>query len=222
MKKHIVISYPHPDDESFGAAGVIHKYKNEGVPITYLCGTLGEMGRNMGNPTFANRETLPKIREAELKEACDYLGIDYKLLGYRDKTMEFENEKAMANHIKTLLEELEPSHVFTHYPGHGVHPDHNAQAKATIEAVRLMDEDKRPTVYAAAITKNYEEELGQPEVVFDVEDYFDFKVNAIFKHKSQAEGMLKKFEEAKESNDLEFKQNLKQRLGKEKFFIWKF
>lgn len=219
MEKHVVIIYPHPDDESFGTAGSIYKFRKQGIPVTYLCGTLGEMGRNMGSPVFANRETLPKIREKELAEACAYLDIDYRLLGYRDKTMEFEDKGEMAQHIKEILEEINPSLVITHYPEHGVHPDHNALGAATIEAVRLIDKDNRPTVWAAAITKDFEKVLGEPDVVHDVREHFDFKLNAILKHKSQAEGMLKKLQgDPEQMND--YTKNLKQRLGKERFFIW--
>lgn len=218
---HVVIVYPHPDDESFGAAGLIYKFRKAGVPVTYLCGTLGEMGRNMGSPQFANRETLPKIREQELKDACEFLDIDYKLLGYRDKTIEFEDKAKVAAHIKSILEEIKPSLVVTHYPDHGVHPDHNALGEATIEAVQLMDEATRPTLWASAITKDFEKVLGEPDVVISVEDQFDFKLQAILKHKSQAEGMLNKIQEAPEELRV-YLEGLKARLGRERFFTWKF
>lgn len=218
---HVVIVFPHPDDEGFGTAGTIYNFRKEGIPVTYLCGTLGEMGRNMGTPPFANRETLPRIREAELKEACQYLDIDYRLLGYRDKTMEFEDKEKMANHIKSVIEEIKPSLVITFYPEHGVHPDHNAIGEATIEAVRLMNAEKRPTVWTVAITKDYEDVLGKPDIVNDIRDNFEYKLQAILKHKSQAEGMLKRIEED-ELELSEYVRGLKDRLGKERFFVWEF
>lgn len=222
---HVVVVYPHPDDESFGAAGTIVKFREQGVPVTYLCGNLGEMGRNMGSPIFANRETLPKIREQELEDACEYLDIDFELLGYRDKTMEYEDRDEMANHIKEVLEGLNPrpSLVITHYPNHGVHPDHNALGAATIEAVRLMKEDERPTVWASAITNNFEKVLGEPDIVNDVTSTFDQKLEAILKHKSQAEGMIKKVEEQTKSGQLDaYVQNFKTRMSKERYFLWDF
>lgn len=219
-EKHVVIVYPHPDDESFGAAGLIKEFREKGIPVTYLCGTLGEMGRNMGSPQFANRENLPGIRMKELEEACSFLDLDYQMLGYRDKTIEFENVNKVATHIKSILEELEPSLVITHYPEHGVHPDHDALGVATIEAVRLMDEAIRPTVWAAAITNNFEEVLGKPDVIIDVID-FDHKLAAILKHKSQAEGLLKQMAEEPEAAGI-YIEGLKQRLGKEQFYIWKY
>lgn len=222
QQKHVVIVYPHPDDESFGAAGIIYHFRKQGVPVTYLCGTLGEMGRNMGNPPFANRETLKDIRKKELEEACKFLDIDYKLLGYRDKTIEFENKDKVAKHIKEVLEEIEPTLVVTHYPGHGVHPDHNALAEATIEAVRFMDEEKRPTVWAAAITQDFERVLGEPEVVIQLDDeQFEFKLNAIRKHQSQAEGMMKKMQDYPDEMKI-YLDGLKARLSRERFFVWKY
>src|SRR5699024_5356922 len=171
MEKHVVVIYPHPDDESFGASGTITKFRKEGVPVTYLCGTLGEMGRNMGNPTFANRETLPDIRKKELLDACNVLDIDVHMLGYRDKTIEFEDRDQVANHIKEYLEDIQPSLIITHYPGHAVHPDHDALGAAAVEAVRLMDVEKRPKVWTQAITNTRYEDLGKPDVSVDIKDY---------------------------------------------------
>src|SRR5699024_1158497 len=108
-EKHVVIVFPHPDDESFGTAGIIKKYREQDVPVTYLCGTLGEMGRNMGTPPFANRETLASFRKEELKDACEYLDIDYRHLGFRDKTIEFEKVEDAAARVKQVLDDIEPS-----------------------------------------------------------------------------------------------------------------
>jgi len=217
---HVVVVYPHPDDESFGASGVSQKFRSLGIPVTYLCGTLGEMGRNMGTPPFANRETLPKIREKELQAACELLDIEYRLLGYRDKMIEFLDKKEIATHIKGILEEIQPSLVITHYPGYAVHPDHDSLGAATIEAVRMMDEEKRPEVWASAIARNFQEVLGEPDVFIEVAD-FEKKLQAIFQHKSQAEGLMKKVEESFDGKE-EFMEELKERFGTERFFIWRF
>jgi len=221
MEKHVVVIYAHPDDESFGAAGTIIKFRNKGVPVTYLCGTLGEMGRNMGSPIFANRETLPYIRKEELKEACKYLDIDLHLLGYRDKTIEYEDRREVASHIKRILEDIQPSLVITHYPNYAVHPDHNALGAATIEAVRFMEPSNRPTVWAQAIAKDYPSILGEPHIVHDIEPIFEQKITSILKHKSQAEGMLEKINGTLQIAD-EVKEELKGRLGKEAFYVWDF
>lgn len=221
MEKHVVVIYPHPDDESFGAAGTILNFRKQGVPVTYLCGTLGEMGRNMGAPIFANRETLPQIRKKELEEAGKTLDIDVRLLGYRDKTIEFEDRHEVAVHVKGILEEIDPSLVITHYPDYAVHPDHDALGAAVIEAVRLMDADKRPTVWAQAITNHYTDDLGEPDIVHDIRDNFDEKMEAIAVHKSQVDGMLESMNGDPKIAET-VKEDLKTRLGFESFYIWNF
>lgn len=221
VEKHVVVVFAHPDDESFGAAGTITQFREQGVPVTYLCGTLGEMGRNMGSPIFANRETLPLIREKEFADACEYLDIDHRLLGYRDKTIEYEDMNEVAEHIQGILEEINPSLVITHYPPYAIHPDHNALGAATIEAVSRMDQHKRPTLWVQPIEANYEEYLGKPHIVHDITPIFDRKLEAIFTHKSQAFGMIEKMK-GDQAEAEEEKQRLLARLGKENFYVWDF
>ncbi|MCR1833393.1 bacillithiol biosynthesis deacetylase BshB2 [Oceanobacillus caeni] len=221
MEKHVVVIYPHPDDESFGAAGTIAKFREEGVPVTYLCGTLGEMGRNMGSPIFANRETLPEIRKKELIDACEVLDMNLEMLGYRDKTIEFEDRNQIALDLKSYLDKIKPSLVITHYPDYAVHPDHNALGAAAIEAVRLMNPEDRPTVWAQAISNDYEEVLGKPEIENDITAIFDKKIDAIFAHASQAQGVLGQRRDEASAN-IDLKEIAKQNMGIERFYIWKF
>jgi len=104
VERHILVVFPHPDDESFGVSGTLAMYAKKGTPITYACLTLGEMGRNMGKPPFANRETLPLIRKKELEDACKIIGIkDLRLLGFRDKTIEFEDEELLSDRIGAII-----------------------------------------------------------------------------------------------------------------------
>lgn len=188
--EHLVVIFPHPDDESFGAAGTIAAFREKGIPVTYLCGTLGEMGRNMGNPVFGNRETLYKYRKQELTEAAKVLDIQVDLLGYRDKTLEFEPTQDMADHLKQKLIDLKATTVITHYPGYGVHPDHDALGTAVVEAIKSFEHSKRPTLWMHAIANNHEEELGNPAIIRDVTPFWDKKLAAIKAHLSQAGGMM--------------------------------
>ncbi|WP_027965402.1 bacillithiol biosynthesis deacetylase BshB2 [Halalkalibacillus halophilus] len=194
--KHVVIIYPHPDDESFGASGTTVRFREAGVPVTYLCGTLGEMGRNMGSPFFATRESLPEIRKQELLDACAVLDMNVEMLGYRDKTIEFESRKLVAERLKDYIEDLGATLVITFYPPFAVHPDHNAMGAAAFEAVKMIDSDIRPELWATAITNDRQETLGEPDVIIDTEEVFEKKLEAIKAHRSQAEGMLSKMRES--------------------------
>jgi len=192
MERHILVVFPHPDDESFGVSGTLAMHAEQGVPITYACLTLGEMGRNMGIPPFANRETLPSIRKKELEDACRVIGIrDLRLLGFRDKTVEFEDEELLADRIHAIIAETNPSLIITFYPGYSVHPDHDACGAAVIRAVERIPIEKRPVVHCVAFAKNCEKEIGKPDIVRDVSAVIDKKIAAIKAHRSQTEGLMK-------------------------------
>ncbi|GGP06908.1 bacillithiol biosynthesis deacetylase BshB2 [Oceanobacillus neutriphilus] len=221
MEKHVVVIFPHPDDEAFGAAGSVAKFRAEGVPVTYLCGTLGQMGRNMGNPTFANRESLPEIRKKELKRACETLDMELKMLGYRDKTIEFEDKQEVADHLRGYLEEIKPSLVITHYPGYAVHPDHNSLGAAAIQAVEDMNREERPKVWAQAFSNNHLEDLGNPDITNNVIDYFDKKLQTILSHDSQVAGMFGWYKQL-DDLDEEVKKELIENQATERFYVWDF
>lgn len=214
-EKHVLVVFPHPDDESFGPGGTIAQYRKLGIPVTYACLTLGEMGRNMGTPPFANRESLPVLRKKELLNACKILGIeDVRMLGFQDKMVEFEEEDKLIKSIKEIIEEVNPSLVITHYPGHGVHPDHDATGYATVEAVRQLPEGNRPTLYCMAISKNRETVLGKADVIHDVAKTMDTKLEAIKAHRSQTEAIFKQTGDQKA--------NFKKWLTEEQFWIYRF
>src|SRR5690606_29562895 len=98
---------------------------------------------------------------------------------------------------------------------------HNALGAAAIEAVRLMDREKRPVVWAQAITNTHVEDLGMPDVVNDVKDKFDIKMDAILCHKSQASGVIRSWNQS-DDMDNDLKEEAKKRLGVEAFYIWKY
>ncbi len=155
-------------------SGTLSKLISEGSHVTYVCLTLGEMGRNLGNPPFANRVTLPSAREKELRASCKVLGIsDLRLMGFHDKTIEFEPYEYIDGKIKEVIDEVNPDVIFTFYPGYGVHPDHNACGASVIRIVRSMNAEDRPTVLCTAFpTAN---DLGNPQVVNNISDYIEQK-----------------------------------------------
>ncbi|WP_100408101.1 bacillithiol biosynthesis deacetylase BshB2 [Bacillus solitudinis] len=194
-ERHVLVIFPHPDDEAFGVSGTLAKYSSEGTPITYACLTLGEMGRNLGNPPFATRESLPVIRRKELLQAAEAIGIsDLRMLGFRDKTIEFEDDRKLTTLFYDLLVELSPSLVITFYPGYSVHPDHDATGRAVVRAVKKIEKHKRPTLHCVAFSNNHEAEIGTPDVIVDVSAYSNQKIAAMKAHLSQTAWMLQDME----------------------------
>lgn len=190
-ERQVLVVFPHPDDEAFSSAGLIRLYRNMGVPVTYACLTLGEMGRNLGNPPFATRESLPEIRRQELLNACKAMGIeDLRMMGLRDKTVEFEDDEKMVKLVHDLIDELNPSLVITFLPGYSVHPDHEATGRAVVEAVRRMPKVERPTVYGVGFANNTIAEIGEPDVVIDITSVKEDKLKALQAHASQTAWMI--------------------------------
>ena len=142
-ERHVLVIFPHPDDETFSSAGTIASYIDAGVPVTYACLTLGQMGRNLGNPPFATRESLPNIRERELEDACRAIGItDLRKMGLRDKTVEFEPHDQMDDMVKILIDETNPSLIISFYPKFAVHPDQQDTQENVVHKIDLKQEKK--------------------------------------------------------------------------------
>lgn len=218
-EKHILVVFPHPDDESFAVAGTLALHIQAGTPVTYMCLTLGEMGRNLGNPPFATRESLPIIRKQELLDATKAVGIqDLRMMGLRDKTVEFEDDEKLTNMIAEAIYELHPSLVITFYPGYSVHPDHEATGRAVVRAIARMPEDERPKLHCVAFSNNCLDELGNPDIVHDIRSVQDKKLAAMKAHRSQTEALLSSWEEQVANKEVEFiSQLLEERMWTYKF-----
>lgn len=219
QERQVLVVFPHPDDEAFGVSGTIASHIENGTPVTYACLTLGEMGRNMGNPPFTNRENLPKIRREELKAAAKALGIqDLRMLGFRDKTIEFEDEEMLADLVSSLIDELNPSLIITFYPGYAVHPDHDATGAAVVKAVKRLPAEQRPKLHCVAFSRNCVEELGKPDVYNNIQAVVDKKLAAIQAHRSQTEHMMKDLPEKIKKQDPQITAWMKD----ERFWTYKF
>lgn len=191
-ERHVLVIFPHPDDETFSSAGTIASYIEAGIPVTYACLTLGQMGRNLGNPPFATRESLPDYREKELEEAAKAIGItDLRKMGLRDKTVEFEPHDQMDDMIKKLIDETNPSLIISFYPKFAVHPDHEATGEAVVRTVGRMPKNERPRLTLVAFSNDAQDILGEPDIQNDISKYKDIKIKAFEAHASQTGPFLK-------------------------------
>lgn len=216
MTGPLLVIFPHPDDESFSSAGTIIQHRKNNLPVTYVCLTLGEMGRNMGVPIFTTREELPKIRKRELEESCAIMGIeDLRMWGLRDKTVEFEDEAELAKRFTDLIEEIKPARVISFYPGYAVHPDHEATARAVVRALQEMEASIRPEFLGVAFDHRTEAELGSPHVIIEVGTESETKREALFAHRSQTEGLLRAIDHAENAHVMEL-------LQRERFYHYPF
>jgi N-acetyl-1-D-myo-inositol-2-amino-2-deoxy-alpha-D-glucopyranoside deacetylase len=150
VSKHLrmVANFAHPDDETFGFAGLLAAFSRAGHDATCIVATRGEAGEILV-PGLATRENLGEVRERELKAALDILGVGgLRLLGFRDSGMDGSPDNAdprayinqdveqVADRVAEILIEKQPDIVLTYGPdGIYGHPDHIMAHKVGTAAV---------------------------------------------------------------------------------------
>jgi N-acetylglucosamine malate deacetylase 2 len=151
----------HPDDETFICGGTLARYAALGMEVTLVSATKGEMGSRIGLPASATRETLPDLRKAELRAACEALGItDLRFLGLRDKTVDYYNPALLAERIAAIMRELSPDVVLTFHEAIGGHSDHCAIGRATRMAHAIAG-GKASLYYVMGGWMSFDEQLAR-------------------------------------------------------------
>jgi LmbE family N-acetylglucosaminyl deacetylase len=134
MQNSLLLIYAHPDDESFFAAGTIAKYAENGARVSLICATRGERGRTSD---LCSIEDLPRIREAELRQAAQLLGIrELHFLPYEDQQLAAAPPEEIRRHLVTAIRRAQPQIVLTFDPnGSNLHSDHIAIGRFATDAV---------------------------------------------------------------------------------------
>ena len=176
VKGGILGVFAHPDDEAYSVAGGLARYTDEGIPATILCFTRGEVGLIMEG-SGATRENLGEVREAELRAACKFVGVDdVRIVGTPDGGTQ-QTPEGVAT-IVAAIRELRPRVVVTMEPA-GVtnHPDHIAVSAMTTEAfhrARKENADEFPDrLYHSAIPQSYMEAFSAVGEQLGLPNFFD-------------------------------------------------
>ncbi|MBB3114023.1 bacillithiol biosynthesis deacetylase BshB2 [Paenibacillus phyllosphaerae] len=189
--RKILAVFAHPDDESFICGGTLAKYASQGVEITLVSATRGEMGRRMGNPPYLNRESLPAARELELRQACTCLGIEQlHFFDIRDKMVEFADEESLIARVSALIRDIDPDVVLTFHERLGGHPDHCAIGKATTAAHKRTGHRSHLYFITFGDMMNHPERFGytRKDVIrIDVHAFLEAKLAAFRAHRCQTE-----------------------------------
>lgn len=189
----VLAVFAHPDDETFICGGTLAKYAAQGKRVALVCATKGEMGRRLGVPPTATRETLAALRERELQAACDALGVaQLVFLGLRDKTLEIQPFDDLVEAIAQIMDKELPRRVITFHEQYGGHPDHRTIGRAATRAF-LSYKARNPAselrfVAWAPIARDpgaYGLRAGDVEDV-NVADFLDAKLAAFRAHETQS------------------------------------
>jgi N-acetyl-1-D-myo-inositol-2-amino-2-deoxy-alpha-D-glucopyranoside deacetylase len=137
----------HPDDESLVAGGTLARFAAAGMRVALLCATRGEWGP-ISDERLANYETLGKVREQELRDACEVLGVSWmRFLDLPDGgvrwAIEDETFGALGK-VVAAVQELKPAAIITFGPdGYYGHDDHIAIGELTTAVVAASPETHR-------------------------------------------------------------------------------
>jgi LmbE family N-acetylglucosaminyl deacetylase len=186
--KRMLVILAHPDDESFAVGGTLAKYAHQDVQVILLSATRGEAGVPGINP-----EEAGDIRERELRQAAEHLGIEVYFLGYQDGGLAHTPPDMLLETIACWIDLVQPQVILTFGPeGVSGHPDHVTISRTVTKAydlsyqkgILLYIRPSEATVLGCGVSfSNMEDEKTLVEI--DISNYKLEKVRAIQCHASQ-------------------------------------
>lgn len=185
--KTILCVQPHPDDNEIGMGGTLLRFKELGATIAYCTVSQGKGGSNT-----LRSEELVKIRQEELRKAGSIVGATaFHQLNLSDS--HYPNEKEITEQLVAIIREVKPDIVFTVDPYllYEAHPTHRKTGMAVLEACMFSsmkhfpkpDATLEPNVHRVQAIGFYAS--AKPNVLIDISDVFESKLEAIFKHETQ-------------------------------------
>ena len=185
MPLTVLAVFAHPDDEGFGCGGTLAALVAGGHRVTLICATNGDVGE-ISDPALATPETLPSVRQGELRAAMDLTGIrDVRFLNYRDSGMVgWEDndhprslfqaaEETVVEQVARVVREVRPDIVITHDPtgGYG-HPDHVTICRHTCTAVEREGGNIKPSLYYVCFPRSLFQSMWNKMVELDLRPPF--------------------------------------------------
>jgi len=177
--------HAHPDDEAIGTGGVLALAAAHGIRTILVTCTGGEVGE-IAPESGATAETLGAVRERELRNACEILGVTHlELLGYRDSgmagTADNENPASFSQadlgvataRLAALVRKYQPSVLVTYNEnGFYGHPDHINAHRITVGAYDLAADESHASeddlapwapakLYYTAVSRSAMKRFGQ-------------------------------------------------------------
>jgi len=184
--QHLLVIGAHPDDCSIKAGGIAAKYVEAGHDVTFLSVTDGSAGHHeMGRKKLAAR------RKRETEAVAETLGIDYDVFDINDGVL----EPSLANRKKLIryIREVDPDLVLGPR-NNDYHPDHRYTAQLIRDAAySLIVPNIVPDTPAldtnpvfGYVADHFQKPAAfEPDVVLDVTDVADRKIDALDCHESQ-------------------------------------
>lgn len=177
---NIFVISPHPDDESIGCGGAIHKHVAEGDSVTVIFLTSGEQGGHGVSP-----EATAVTREAEAERACGILGVQ-QFEFWRQPDGGLAVTESLIDRLAGILQKCDRVYV-THRDES--HSDHRAAWNITVQAAKRVNFPMNQVLEYEVWTP-----LTSMSEIIDISPYLEVKLSAIRAHESQCRVL--RFDEA--------------------------
>ncbi len=176
----------HPDDADIQFGGTAIRYLQAGHTVNYLSVTNGDAGhQTQGGGALAQR------RRKESQAVADYLGINYFVLDNHDGELQptIENRHKIIQMVREVKADL----IITHRPN-DYHPDHRNTSLLVQDSAYLFCVPNvvpfTPRSESNPVIVYHQDRFRKPypfipEVVVDVTDVIDQKIEALSFHESQ-------------------------------------
>ena len=195
-KQRILVVLAHPDDPEFFCGAMIARWCAMGHEVHYCLLTQGQKGTQDPN---MEPDKLAVIRRQEQQKAAELLGVrSIEFLDYvdgeifPDNLMRLEIVRVIRKWQPTILVASDPRNLFP-TDRRVNHPDHRAAGQAVVDAA--FPAAGNPSFFPALITKEslnphsvkeiWLSATSQPNLIVDMTEYFDRKLEAIHCHRSQ-------------------------------------
>jgi LmbE family N-acetylglucosaminyl deacetylase len=176
----------HPDDADIQFGGTAIKYLEAGHTVNYLSMTNGDAGHHLesGAP-------LARRRYRETQAVAEFLGIHYYVFDNHDAELQptLENRRKLIQ----LIREVKANLIITHRPN-DYHADHRNTSLLVQDAAYLICVPNvvpfTPRLESNPVIVYHQDHFRKPypfipEIVVDITDAFDRKMEALAFHESQ-------------------------------------
>ena len=121
----ILSIWAHPDDESYGCAGIMAAAVRAGQRVVCVTATRGELG-STDPERWPNGPGLAEVRTAELAASLAEIGVtEHHWLDYADGGCADVDEEEAVGRLRDLIGAVAPDTILTFGPDGGTfHPDH--------------------------------------------------------------------------------------------------
>lgn len=206
--RRVLLVAAHPDDPEFSSAGTVARWVKAGIEVIFVVATSGDKGTP--DKTMTN-ERLSSMREEEQRGAAARLGVTtVEFLRFGDGEMMPNLELRGA--VTRMIRKYRPYAVMTHdpltlfYNNEFInHPDHRAIGQATVDAIyptardplQFPDQIQKEGLEPHKVKEIYLWGTDQPNVLVDISDGIEDKVEALKLHVTQVGEALELAERVK-------------------------